>query len=151
MKAITLYQPWASLIAVGAKRIETRPWFTHYRGELAIHAGKTTPAWVWDLMSDKEFDAALTVAFPGVLERDLSGRISVGQFPTGVIVATCTLVDCVPVNLVPVLTNGERMFGDYSPGRFAWMLEDIKPLAEPIPATGKQGLWEWNAGVQDGE
>lgn len=40
MKAITLTQPWATLVAIGAKRIETRSWATRYRGPLAIHAAK---------------------------------------------------------------------------------------------------------------
>ncbi len=40
MKALTLTQPWASLVAVGAKRIETRSWETNYRGTIAIHAAK---------------------------------------------------------------------------------------------------------------
>lgn len=37
----------------------------------------------------------------------------------------------------------QKPYGDYSPGRFAWLLADIKPLPEPIPAKGKQGLWNW--------
>lgn len=40
MRAITLMQPWASLIALGAKRYETRSWKTHYRGPLAIHSSR---------------------------------------------------------------------------------------------------------------
>lgn len=40
MKALTLHQPWASLIAAGVKTIETRSWSTRYRGPLAVHAGK---------------------------------------------------------------------------------------------------------------
>ena len=39
MKALTLYQPWATLVAIGAKKIETRSWPTKYRGTIAIHAG----------------------------------------------------------------------------------------------------------------
>lgn len=42
MKAITLMQPWATLVAIGAKRLETRSWSTNYRGPLAIHAGANT-------------------------------------------------------------------------------------------------------------
>lgn len=38
MKALTIWQPWATAIAIGAKRIETRSWETHYRGPIAIHA-----------------------------------------------------------------------------------------------------------------
>ena len=40
IKAITLLQPYAALVAIGAKTIETRSWYTPYRGPLAIHAGK---------------------------------------------------------------------------------------------------------------
>lgn len=41
MKAITILQPWAALIACGAKKIETRSWYTDHRGQIAIHAGKS--------------------------------------------------------------------------------------------------------------
>ena len=41
MKAISIHQPWASLIAFGEKRFETRSWKTDYRGPLLIHASRT--------------------------------------------------------------------------------------------------------------
>lgn len=40
MKAISVRQPWASLIAGGLKTIETRKWFTKYRGDILIVASK---------------------------------------------------------------------------------------------------------------
>ncbi len=43
MKALTLWQPWATLVAMEVKKIETRCWTTKYRGELAIHAAKGFP------------------------------------------------------------------------------------------------------------
>src|SRR5574343_420007 len=43
MRALTLTQPWATLVAIGAKKIETRGWCTDYRGALAIHAAKSIP------------------------------------------------------------------------------------------------------------
>ena len=43
MKALTIWQPWASLIACGAKRYETRSWATKYRGPIAIHAAMKDP------------------------------------------------------------------------------------------------------------
>ena len=49
MKVLTLTQPWATLVAIGAKRIETRSWSTKYRGPLAIHAAKGFPAWAKDM------------------------------------------------------------------------------------------------------
>ena len=41
IKLISLWEPWATLMAIGAKRIETRSWRTPYRGWLAIQAGAT--------------------------------------------------------------------------------------------------------------
>ncbi len=41
MKAIGLEQPFASLVGIGAKTIETRPWSTDYRGPLAVHSAET--------------------------------------------------------------------------------------------------------------
>ncbi len=58
MKAISLLQPWATLVAIGAKRIETRSWATNYRGPLAIHASKS-PKMVNKLTWDEPFYSAL--------------------------------------------------------------------------------------------
>ena len=71
MKALSLRQPWASLIANGRKTIETRTWRTHYRGPLAIHAsarpyddlptgGIIAVAWLYDcrLMEDADEEQA---------------------------------------------------------------------------------------------
>jgi hypothetical protein len=90
------------------------------------------------------------------------------------VIATCTLIDCVPTEQVAWAGEGglvhgsergwfltsvpeqfgwtvaiadlQKPYGDYSPGRFAWLLADIKPLPEPIPARGRQGLWQWHEG-----
>jgi len=126
MKAITLTQPWATLIAIGAKQIETRSWRTFYRGPLAIHAGKTLPAW----------------QFRSVLEA--YGIHSFMDLPLGVVVATCTLVRIVRIYPDNTPPKPEFYYGDYTPGRWAWYLSDVKPLAVPVPARGSLGLWEVN-------
>jgi hypothetical protein len=140
MLALTLTQPYATLIAVGVKTIETRSWGTPYRGELAIHAAKAWPAdeREWQF-SDRGFWAPL-------LRR--LGLRSVSDFPRGVVVATCRLVDCVPTDRLAraALRDEERALGDFSGGRFAWMLADVAPLPEPAPARGSLGLWEWRDG-----
>ena len=59
MKAISLWQPWATLIAVGAKRLETRSWESRYQGELAIHAAKRWTADEQDLIQASPFREAL--------------------------------------------------------------------------------------------
>lgn len=158
MKAITLTQPWATLVAIGAKRIETRSWSTTYRGPLAIHAaaglGPVGGAKGLGEICERE-------PFYGTLARHgfrYGARISTGKLPLGAVVATCTLVDVVPTNLWRPVTHGnqtwqvppgnmsqEYSFGDYTPGRYAWLLTDVKPLREPIPAKGALSLWEWEA------
>jgi hypothetical protein len=145
MKALTLTQPWATLVAIGAKRIETRSWPTAYRGPLAIHAAKGFPEW------------AKTTAEEPTFSRELGTDI----LPVGCIVAVCQLVSCVPTRdlqwnaLVDfdadvrtedrsvMLDDREREFGDYSLGRWAWLLADVRKLDEPIPAKGMLQLWEW--------
>ncbi|MCP1355449.1 ASCH domain-containing protein [Aneurinibacillus migulanus] len=138
MKVISIIQPWATLIALGEKRFETRSWSTKYRGELAIHASKKIDK---DACKHKRFREAL--AKHGYDEKTL---------PTGVILATCRLVDChqviVDFGFSAKLeggyraTDNEYLFGDYSQGRYAWRLRDVNVLTEPIPAKGKLNLWE---------
>jgi len=134
MKAITLTQPWATLVAIGVKRIETRSWRTFYRGPLAIHASKR--------ISDSEFRDFNGETISLVLEaHDIH---SFHDLPLGVIVATCTLVRILRIYPDNVPAVPEFCFGDYTAGRWAWYLSDVKALAEPVPAKGNLGLWEWN-------
>ena len=136
MKALTLTQPWATLVAIGAKRIETRSWKTSYRGPLAIHAAKEFPMWA------RKFTA----------EPPISTMYC--AYPLGCVLAICRLVNVLPVEVVDnsnnvfgvslePLSERERAFGDYSPRRYAWILEDVVQFPEPIPAKGAQQLWNW--------
>ncbi len=166
MKALTLTQPWASLVAIGAKRIETRSWKTAYRGPLAIHAAKGFPKdarrLVWDswiFYSAFEPKKAAHYHASGVTLVPCEAGRAV-HLPLGAVVATCQLVACkfITSAMSPEFWPGEwklrdtiippqepeRTFGDYSCGRYAWFLEDVKPLAEPIPAKGALSLWEWD-------
>jgi hypothetical protein len=154
MKALTLTQPWATLVAIGAKRVETRSWPTNYRGPLAIHAAKGFPKWAKDFTTEPECYQA--VRYHGARrEADQRPADLLTAYPLGVVMATCRLVNCLPTEVVdnsgnvfsvslPPLSEMERAFGDYAPGRWAWILEDVKMLPEPIAAKGSLGLWEWN-------
>lgn len=136
MKALTLTQPWATLVAIGAKRIETRSWSTNYRGPLAIHAAMGMPTYVKRLCDSEPFRTALNGVGATWLRR-------------GVVIATCRLVDVLPTmpasghGTVPSDAPHEFAFGDFSPGRFMWLLENVVALPEPVPARGALGLWEW--------
>ena len=141
MKALSLTQPWASLVACGAKRIETRSWSTAYRGPLAIHAAKAFPR---DCRETAEFDFHFRrfLIEAGYVHR--FGGIDVSTLERGAIVATCRVVRCARTELiVSQISDQERAFGDYSSGRWAWLLNDIVRLPEPITARGALGLWEW--------
>lgn len=145
MRVLTLTQPWATLIAIGAKQWETRSWQMPYRGPLAIHAAKELAG-----MTRKQFHYLCTTPpFAAVLQQAgyAAADVVLSQhLPRGVILATCTLVDIVPTDALPPGTIGaqEEAFGDYSSGRFAWRLANVRLLAEPIPARGALGLWTFN-------
>lgn len=148
MKAITLHQPWAELVADGAKQIETRSWNTWYRGPLAIHASKDRRVFK---MMDMRKKSPIWCHFAD----KISGNFS-DYFTYGAIVAVCNLVhvQMVPLGKDIVLNNEhgdriyippnlyERYYGDYTPGHYAWILEDVQRLDEPIPARGMRRLWD---------
>jgi len=131
MKALTVCQPYAHLIALGEKRVENRTWPTGYRGWLAIHAGK----------SRKYLDTE------GEDERRWP------DMAWGAIVAVCRLT--ASVYKYGELTDliGERpelhwlTTHEHVEGPFCWILEDIQRLTDPLPCLGQRGLFELPASV----
>lgn len=157
MKAITLTQPWATLVALGAKRIETRSWSTSYRGLIAIHAAKTFPGWAKDLCYSDVFRRALGWPQPpSPLTQEWLNQIAtlLLDLPLGAVIATARLVACFETSelrKVDLLTTQEEAFGDYSPCRFGFLLENIVPsTVGPIPVKGSLGLWNWEPPVSLG-
>jgi len=170
MKVLTLYQPYATLVAVGAKRIETRSWSTKYRGPLAIHVSKHKEI-DHKLWWSEPFATALegTLVHIGPSEISILGKtdftthqILTKNLHLGCVIATCELVDIKetddfwfdyiknhPQNGWKhpeknwYFTSNELAFGDFSSGRFLWFLDNVKLLPEPIPARGARGLWNW--------
>lgn len=146
MKALTIKQPWASLIAWGEKKIETRSWKTSYRGPILIHAGKQIDNWI----CHQE---------PYLKILNKHGIILSSDLPTGEIIAKVNLIDCIKMKDLVVdddgdpiasilennqaVTDNEFKFGDYVPGRFAWIFEDIERI-KPIPAKGQLSLWNFD-------
>jgi hypothetical protein len=78
-----------------------------------------------------------------------AGITEVADLPRGYVIAVCLLVDCLRITEPP--PEPERSFGVYAPGRFAWALEDPRPLAQPIPARGMLGLWECALEIQEAD
>jgi hypothetical protein len=145
MKALTISQPFATLIALQAKKIETRSWYTNYRGPLAIHAAKTIPPAYKPLCGWKHEPFASCTK--GILWDRLGYNWEIpDNLYLGCVIATCELVKCMPIDdhLVVNISNQEYSFGDYTTGRYAWVLANVEVLNKPIPAKGALGLWNWD-------
>ena len=135
MKALTISQPFASLIADGSKWIENRTWPTSYRGALAIHAGKGTQ----------------------YLDKD-----ELKEYPTGCVIAVARLVSCVTLNSIQhsaahygtlFVPGARRTWREvaadrHAEGPWCWILEDVL-LVEHVPIRGAQGLWDLNVSLRE--
>jgi hypothetical protein len=142
MKAITMTQPWATLLAVGANRIETRSWPTNFRGPLAIHAALGFPPHAAALCRQSPYAEALAAA----------GYHSAADLPRGKIISVGVLEEllrCDQASAASVtrqsragqLPPGELAFGDFSAGRFGFVMAAMRALPSPVPARGMLGLW----------
>ena len=141
MKALSLTQPWASLVAAGAKRIETRSWNTAWRGWMAIHAAKDFPRSAQVLALGDPFRQALEAA----------GYRRAESLPTGAIIAVGFLRDVYRFGPDAGRHAGatERAFGDFSPGRYGFRLDSVAKLRRPIPCRGTLGIWNVPAAIAD--
>lgn len=172
---ITVRQPWASLIALNIKRIETRSWKAPAAligQHLRIHAGVHEPPFGLQLGPWTTCQTLIGGSWKWVVH-DVDVRDSVTPLALGAIVATARLVDCVPmvgpgegspdgwptewplVEVEPArLTlwpsdgaaaveatdiTDQLPYGDFAPGRWAWLLDDIKPTTERCPACLGEG------------
>lgn len=117
MRALSLWQPWASLIADGRKKIETRHWPMHYRGPLAIHAA---------MKVDKE--ACYEFGYSPL------------TIPRGAVLCIVNIDGCVqfPSELAP-----PDDYGDFHEGRYGFLMTLREVFQRPIPAKGMQGIWNW--------
>lgn len=129
-RGLSLDRPWSSAVPLGLKRFETRGWRTRYRGALAIHATvKKLPAIIKGSGITADWLAQATAACGPV-----------DQQPAGAIVALADLACCIPTEDIAPGPD-EAFWGNYTPGRSAFGLMHIRPLAMPYPFLGKQGLW----------
>lgn len=144
MKAFTVFQPYAFAIAVGLKEYETRSRRTHIRGRVAVHAGKKK------INAQEAYMDALVEGRGNEHAYHLCRTHRPEEY--GAVIGTVEIVDCVPVEeIVNSISPLERALGDYSPGRFAWVLKNPIMFPKPIPARGNQGWWNWEEPAEGGE
>jgi hypothetical protein len=132
---ISLWQPWASLIFVTPQvkchETRSRPAPLKYLGGyIGIHATTTFPPL-------RHISAELHE-----LCMDVFGCGYNHTLPRGVILGTAYLSHCFQTDRGVPASHDDKIAGDWSPGRFAWLLDDVAKLPQPIPAKGKQGWWK---------
>ena len=127
MKAISLWQPWATLMALGYKTIETRGWRTNYRGPLLIHAAQKK------VKMDYDFNKLICKLVQNPL-----------GFPYGAIVCKVDLIECqiMTARNVPSPESLEYELGYYVVGRYMWITEKSLMFNHPIPWKGSQGFFD---------
>jgi len=118
MKALSVRQPWANMIAVGLKKIEVRTWRTKYRGNILICASK-----IIDIGAARVLDHL------------------VGIEPTGFALCTGELVDCRP------MVQGDECdsYCQHTPRMFAWVFKDVCQIGQ-FPVKGQLGIFNVDYG-----
>ena len=132
-KALTLAQPWATLVVHGHKSIAVQPERTAYRGRLAIYAAPE--------LSDEAIDLYFAEPFRTALRN--SGVMTPADLPLGAIIGYVRLVGCLRSgsHQLADIPETERAFDTFVRGRWAWVFTEPVALAEPMPVDGQEGLW----------
>lgn len=124
MKCISLWQPYATAVAVGIKAFETRHWRLKARGELAIQAAQ-------------RFSADEKAAWAGYVQK----YGFPAEPPLGAIVAVVDVGCPIPTADLQHLSMMEKQWGDYGPNRYGWPLTNVRALRDPVPCKGYQNVW----------
>jgi len=152
MKVLTVTEPFATLIIWLFKMIETRSWYSNYRGEVGIHAAKGFPNWAKDLCNKEPFSSTLQKC----------GISSHKDFKLGFLIGKAEIKDwkeiipCIPENTLQEILyeqnsvikpppEPEYSFGDYTAGRYGILLKNNTRLIDPIEIKGALSLWDFNA------
>lgn len=126
MRAISLWQPYASLWLSTAKAHETRHWATDYRGPLAVHAAKRM-----DRVSQYVNDICV---------RQFGSRWQF-DLPRGAVIGTLELIDCVSTNNLRAVDPEDYACGNFAAGRYGWKRGAFHVLPHSIPFIGRQGFF----------
>ncbi len=118
-KAISIKQPWAWAIAYGFKTIETRTWYTGYRGELLI-------------VSSLKPDKALMDWF----QKETGMKVD-GQMQYGKAIAVVDLVDCRWMTKA----DQDAALCNLYPRAYSWVLANVRQI-EPFPVKGQLMLYD---------
>jgi hypothetical protein len=166
MMAISLHQPWASLVAAGVKPYETRTWAPDgglVGADIAIHAARyvdhINTRFAEEAMAQDSLREKLASTWGTAVPRDLMGRFGSAVMPVGCIVCTVRLAAALELGegvagstlprshilrriesrpMPGCFTVRHDEWGKYAPGRWAWLLTDPVPIRPPVAMKGKQ-------------
>lgn len=153
MKAISLWQPHASLITTGAKIYETRHWTTNIRGDILIHAALSrkdmAAMWQGEDCMRRYVEALEPLLVKNLDSWSLRCATITDALPFGALVGVAKLGRPLSIGNVnfgfditeAIAAKQGNGFGDFSPGRFAWPLTDVRRFETPIPWKGRQGFF----------
>ncbi len=133
--ALTVRQPWATLIGLGLKQAHPMRWPTNHRGTLAIHADRiSSEPGLEQVVAGLDVEGMMVTRF----------QVEAAVYPLGAVVALVDLVACEQITSETVEKERlvERCLGVWSPGRYAWRFENPRMLEFPYPARGQEGLWQ---------
>ena len=129
MKAITLWQPHAQAIALGIKPYETRSFAIKHRGPMAICSAQ----------KKFRFQDYPEPYFREAWKRLHDAGLNGDGLQYGMILAVVDVVNCIKTDaIVDELPDGHKFWGDFGIGRYAWKLENVRPLWPPMPVRGRQ-------------
>jgi hypothetical protein len=132
-------------MALDLKRYETRGRQTHHRGPLVIHAAKCWMDYQQNFAFEMPAEHWVAFKYAGIMSMPT-------DLPMGALVAVVDVVDCVRVESLTLppapdrphygLSDEERFWGNYSPGRWAWITTNVRRFKTPIPWRGYQYLFD---------
>lgn len=126
IRAISLWNPHATLVVLGEKKLETRPRRTNIHGPILIHSAMSRE-WEWMCVLPL-FKEALSA---------ISGNLNYGY-----LIGSVSIVDCRPTSdFRGYIGRQEEAFGNYNDGRYAWKLTHPQIFKEPVRYRGSQGFF----------
>lgn len=131
MKVLSIREPYATLIKNKTKYIETRSWKTKYRGDIIIHSCKCK--------------------FP--IKEKIKALVNKEELQYGYMICIAELIDCIYIDeeyAKKLEKENYKNFlcGDYTIGRYAWVLKNIRKIKNPIEISGQLGLWNYNGSFE---
>ena len=139
MKALSIRQPWASLIAKGIKDIENRTWKTNFRGKIYIHA----PA---KKLTKSKYVSLIELYMIGLKDERIieakNKHFDFNDLNYSVIIGEVEIIDCVK--------NHNSIWADHQTGlqtkpTYNWILANPIEYIHPyVDIKGKLSFWEFD-------